>query len=296
MSAETPPSVILLMTHFVNADIFREYRKLRNETGPGYAVVLLYNVTGLRHLPEIPEDIEVCRFTQADLDHGQYPRKPAVLSSYNVDLFPLHFARCHPQYRHYWVVEYDVRFSGCWDTLFGHFGHNAADLLGTTLYRYDVDPTWENWASVVTPDGRGARRDWVRGFFPICRLSSAAIAALDQAYRQGWGGHFEATVPTILKLAGLALEDIGGTGEFVAPGNRNRFYDNTRTDPNLAPGSFIYRPVRTEPGLRPDRLWHPVRPLSTESWALGRREKLVRNARAWLRNGLGALGLTPAGR
>jgi hypothetical protein len=87
------------------------------------------------------------------------------------------------------------------------------------------------------------------------------MQAMDQAYRLGWSGHCEATWPTIINLAGLKLEDIGGDGEFVAPGNHNRFYTNTLSSPTLAPGSLVFRPARCWLGSQRNKLWHPVKPL-----------------------------------
>jgi hypothetical protein len=89
------------------------------------------------------------------------------------------------------------------------------------------------------------------------------MARMDAAYREGWGGHIEAAWASILDFHGLKLEDIGGDGEFVRPGNRHRFYlaakPNAKCD-LLAPGTFMAKPPLYRPGSTPNRLYHPVKP------------------------------------
>ena len=106
-------------------------------------------------------------------------------------------------------------------------------------------------------------RHRVAAFTPIFRASQAAMARTDAAYRAGWGGHLEASWTSILDFHRLSLEDIGGDGEFVRPGNRHRFY--TAAKPNaacdlLAPGTIIAKPTLFRPGSTPNRLYHPVKP------------------------------------
>ena len=57
----------------------------------------------------------------------------------------------------------------------------------------------------------------------------------------------------------MVIEDLGGDGQFVRPGNVNRWYTSTLTSQNLAPGSFVARPIRFRPGWKPNKLWHPVK-------------------------------------
>jgi hypothetical protein len=108
---------------------------------------------------------------------------------------------------------------------------------------------------------RLADRERICCFMPIFRVSQAGMQAMDRAYRQGWSGHCEVTWPTLINHAGLRVEDIGDDGEFVAKGNRNRFYTNTLDDANLSPGSMVFRPTRSWPGSKRDPLGHPIKPL-----------------------------------
>lgn len=272
---------VLLMTHFLGGPIPAAYARLSAEAGPGRDVWVLYNRSDAPPGdPPAPEGWRVFPFHAADLRALGFPHKGRRLSAWDVELFVLLFARRNPSYRYVWGVEYDVAFTGRWSTLFDAFADSPADLLATTIHRYPVHPAWENWKTVRTPAGRPRPDSLLRAFMPCHRLSRRGVLALEQGYAEGWAGHYEATVPTVIARAGLILEDIGGDGEFVAPGNRNRFYTNTPSADSLAPGSFVFRPARATPGAEPDRLWHPVKPDRLRGgWATGRRARLAR----WVR-------------
>jgi hypothetical protein len=282
------PSVILLMTHFLNGRIVAQARKLRAEAPEETDVVVLYNRSDDPNPGYVlPPDIEVFAFGAENIRGLGYPRKGRRLNARDVELFVMHFHRRRPGYVHYWVVEYDVAFSGRWTVLFDAFADSDADLLATTLHRHAINPGWENWRSVSHPEGRPPSTTLLRAFMPFYRVSRHGLAVLDAAYSEGWTGHYESTVPTILHGKGLVLEDIGGDGEFVRPGNVNRFYTNNPGDNTLAPGSFVFRPVRVAPGPESDTLWHPVKPPTvSDGWTTGRRHLLSRWASGWARAGM----------
>jgi hypothetical protein len=64
----------------------------------------------------------------------------------------------------------------------------------------------------------------------------------------------------------FVVEDIGGDGPLTPPGRRHANYLNTPSDPELSPGTFVWRPAREHYfHERPDefdlpgRLYHPVK-------------------------------------
>lgn len=283
----TDRAVVLLMTHFLDDRIVGQYRRLRAELSPDMDVVVLYNRSDdPRPCYQPPPDLRLFAFGAEHIRGLGYPKKGRRLNARDVELFVVHFHRRHPHYTHYWVLEYDVAFTGPWNVLTEAFAANDADLLATTICRHRVNPGWENWSTVKGPMGRPSTASLVRAFLPIYRISRRALVALNEAYSAGWHGHYEATVPTVLSLAGYRLEDFGGDGEFVAQGNTNRFYTNTPAVNSLAPGSFVFRPVRHAPGSESNMLWHPVKPQAlAEGWATGRRRLLSRWASEWAREG-----------
>lgn len=169
------------------------------------------------------------------------------------DLPVLQFFREHPDYARYWVVEYDVRYTGSWRHLLDDLAARPADLLGTTVQRRAENPLWANWPSVSTGGETVAEEHWIKSFIPFGGVTPALLAAVDARYRRGWTGHCEALWPMIASLEGLSIEDIGGRGSFVPPGREGRHYWNTPMDPHLRPGSFVFRPT-VAPG-QDDQAW-----------------------------------------
>lgn len=196
----------------------------------------------------------------------------------NVELPVLLFHKAHPEYAYIWTIEYDVRFTGNWDRLFGHFEASDADLLGTTLTYYDEIPAWHHWPSLDVTWKDIHPESYLRGFFPIYRLSHRALRQLDSDYRDGVSGHFECLIPTLLRHAALKIEDIGGDGPFVKPENRNRFYRNTPLRGPLSPGTFVYRPVMHRPGKERNMLWHPVKRVPTWKVGMDRMRRIFESA------------------
>lgn len=274
---------MLFLAHRIHDHFVARYRRLRESVPADHDLYLAFDATTAD--PETVaaakllggDDLYLFRFSE--LSTEGYPRpwagdNDSRLVPGNVDLLPLHLHRTTEAYDRYWIVEYDVEYTGDWRAFFGHFRDNDSALLGTTLQPYRVLPEFHWWDSVEAPEPID-REDLYRGFFPVMRLSRAALEALDTAYAEGWTGHFEVVVPTALHRSGLGIEDIGGEGPFVRPGNENRFYTNTPWRTGLGPGTFKYRPARRWPGLRRGKLWHPVKPTQ------GRATQYVELLRDW---------------
>ena len=270
-----PKSALLLLSHVVELEIYRHYERLESEKLPTQDLFFLCDNTN-NAFDDRKDGPKYVIFTSTHLQELGYPNKTGApypddardenphhknfnMPPGNGDLPILYFYRSHPNYDYYWVVEYDVRFSGHWSDFFAAFEHSTSDLLATTLCRFSEIPTWYHWDSLDLLDGPASKDGAIRGFFPVLRLSRRALEILDETYSAGAGGHQECLMPTVLHRAGLSIEDIGGTGEFVKAGNENRFYSNTRDADHLSPGSFVFRPVKRRPGAKANKLWHPVK-------------------------------------
>ncbi len=261
---------VLLLNHFLDSDLASLYAELVQACGVRRDVFLLSDRTQ-RSLPivRLPRQRRELVFTQNDLRALGFPGKQNLhltgagarsLKLGNAELPVLLFAKAQTHYDYYWVIEYDVRFSGSWDDFFAACATSTADLLGTSISRFDDNPDWSHWPSMKVPAPDLPRSQWLRGFFPVYRLSTNAIACIKSGYEAGAQGHMESLVPTLVHQGGLLVEDIGGEGEFVPPGNESRFYTNNRISNDLSPGSFVYRPVMLRTGARSNTLWHPVKP------------------------------------
>ncbi|MEQ8857292.1 MAG: hypothetical protein RIC56_01470 [Pseudomonadales bacterium] len=269
MSDRPEKTAVLLLNHFVDRALVDLYGQLGADCADTRDVFLLSDRTRASvSTARLPRGSREFTFTTRDLTNLGYPGKGGSIGSReglrnmtlgNADLPVLLFFKHHPDYSRIWVVEYDVRYSGNWESLFAEFDGNDADLLGTTLQRRDQCPKWSHWHSLDLPTVDTDPGNWVRGFFPIYRMSARALVALDRAYKAGCRGHMEALLPTVLVSQGHRIEDIGGLGEFVQPGNENRFYQNQPATNRLSPGTFVYRPVLECVGDQPNTLWHPVK-------------------------------------
>ncbi len=272
------PTAVLLQTHFFDNTMDRLYHRLRASCPPHYACYVLIHLPPNAVKPDRLRHVPHHFVTTPEIRDPAYPAKSAGGSDWNIwagghsDLVWLHFLRSHPEFERVWCIEYDVRFSGPWSRLFTAFEENEADLLTTTLRTAATDPHWIYWPVALMPPDHAAlppETDRIKGFMPVLRVSRAGTKAIDGAYRAGWGGHCEATWPTLIHQAGLRIEDIGDHGPFVRPANRGRFYSNTSLTWNYAPGTFVYKPAKHFVGLRRNRLYHPIKPLQAtlrEDW------------------------------
>jgi len=260
-------TVVVLQTHYLSRPLMRMFRSLTRELPDYSACVLMHRPPGKPKPPELA-GIPHHFVTTPEIRDPAYLRKSGgpgwrIWRGGHTDLIALHFFKNHPEYDRYWFIEYDVRFSGAWRNFFTAFEDSDADFMSSSIRRASNDPRWMHWPTLHPPASVGAlpAHERLCSFMPILRISRRGFEAIDQAYRDGWTGHCEASWPTILYRAGCKLEDFGGDGEFVRPENRNRFYTNTLSDEDLAPGSLVFRPVRWIPGLSRNTLWHPVKPL-----------------------------------
>ena len=266
---------ILFVTHRVDPYELAEFERLRQECGNTYEVVLLFH-TARRDVDALPPRLRPAVFAAHDseikaLGFHDFPRTEArdaaalAIVPGNVDFLQLLYQSRHPDRAFYWVVESDVRFSGAWSDFFAAADASSADFIASNFTHRAEAPDWPWWPTLHDPAGPHASPHALHCFCPIYRLSRRAGDVLIESYREGWCGHAEATIPTILRRAGLQLEDLGGRGPFVPPERRNRFYSSSRLDRNLFPGTLRYRPVFGHIGRRRNRLWHPVKPSEAPS-------------------------------
>lgn len=254
---------IIWQTHRLDERALEEYARLEQDCRGAFDSVVLYDNSARDfHQPEAYPDISFRMFELESLKQQfnltQLSEKLDITPGNTV--FPLlAFAQNH-RYDYYWLIEYDVRYTGNWREFFDHFRESDSDLLGTTLYRHAFRPDWCWWQSLQTPRFSLVRRkNWIRGLFPVMRISDKGLRVLEKANRRGWRGHYEVCVPTALYHYGLKIEDFGGDGEFVAAHNVNRFYVNNPKVDGLGPGTFVCPPTEPIDERLPDKLYHAVK-------------------------------------
>jgi hypothetical protein len=258
---------VLYRTHIFSSAVRREIVRLRAEVADCDHFVVAY-LKGNAALPEGFDESDRM-YRRADLVELPYPNKTIFVDWARPvgdnDLPVLAFYREQPGYELYWIIEYDVRYTGRWDALFNELRSSRADYLGTTIQDHEENPRWHWWPSLVTASAGTLQR--VRCFSPFCRLSNRALSAIDQWYRDGGAGHYEMTWPSVCKTKGLSIEDIGSSGRYTPERWRGQHYSNTPLRPTLSPGTFVFRPAFRDDAVareglsrvgRP-MLWHPIK-------------------------------------
>jgi Protein of unknown function (DUF3405) len=252
---------IVFLAHHTQPGAMAALSSLMQQCESSFTIVPLFDHTKkafpIEHIPGA-QSITCAQVTRALPYRKKHGQHSGTFWPRNIDLPLMWFFQDNPQYEYYWVMEYDVRFTGHWMEFFRHFAPSRSDLLATTIFDYGFRPGWDNWKTLKAPK-RIPEAGLVRALFPLYRLSNSALQALHLAYSEGWSGHYEVTIPTILKIRGRTLEDFGGSGRYVAPGNHNRFYRNSPDIAGLAPGTFTVAPNEISTAYPENLLWHPIK-------------------------------------
>jgi hypothetical protein len=124
-----------------------------------------------------------------------------------------------------WLVDPHVHIDQDWLDFQSNFAGCDADLLATQLRTRSEDPQWHRWSSLVNTKGYSRSGTEVAALLPLLRLSRRAVEAIFRGMEDGWTGHPEVLIPTLVSDAGLKIEDIGGAGSFTPEGRVGRWYD-----------------------------------------------------------------------
>ncbi|ROZ75703.1 DUF3405 domain-containing protein [Ramlibacter sp. WS9] len=263
-----PPVAVFYLTHLWSQSIAHRFDRLRRELGADAdCFVLLQDDHGGvtaqwkafldgRGTPQALVPFDPDDLLQR-LGYRWFDR--SIMGSTHFPL--LHLSKTH-EYGHYWQIESDVEYRGDWRSLLGAYRNCEADLLASHFRRHADWPRWPWWRTLRVPVAAAlTANDLRRAFFPILRISRQALEALDQAHRDGWEGHFEALIPTVVHRLGLLAQDLCATTACYLGDSQDRCADQARQStmrwrPQIALGEFIGR------GVGP-LLFHPVK----ENWA-----------------------------
>lgn len=252
-------TVILFSSHIVNNETINRYLKIREGIPQNIKIVWCLNKRE-GEVYTLPKDIEVFEFTKEDFQYLPY----TVFSEdiwFNANLIMMLFYLQNPRYDFYWFIEYDVIFTGSWDLLFCAFADTKSDLISSHVERYsNANTSWQWWDVIELKDKVIPIENRLKSFNPVYRLSHRALSFLHECLSKGNAGYYEVLMPTILYDGGFTLEDFGGTGDFVKPGNRNRFYiQGTYTNY----GTMRYFPNYSREEINAlgtaNKLFHPIK-------------------------------------
>jgi hypothetical protein len=178
------PNLILFYTHFFSAAVKRELARLRAEMDSRYDII----AAGYCRIAGALDGIDcapVREYSADELTAMPYPGKVRQFDPQNyfgnADMVPMKVFLDQPDYNYYWIMEYDVRFSGKWPELFADLSSSRADLLCTTLQAWTENPNWAHWRTLATGGEDVSMERRVKGFMPFCRLSQALLQAWTRA-------------------------------------------------------------------------------------------------------------------
>ena len=248
-------TAVLYRTHFINDEISNELRKLTTELvnqevsllfGPSKEV--MPRLDWVRSLSVSDQDLRELGYGYGDTisdDGWKFPVSPIMR---HCEYPALWFFKNYPNYDYYWLVDYDVRFTGNWSIFFEAFsGKDKFDMLGTYVGSPVEFPNWVHWHKVDVP-----LETRLKMFFSMVRFSNRALEFLDREYRKGRTGFCELICSSLLAEAGYSVGDFWGYPKFRVPGVETKFYTSD---------SFLWRPCFSVPGNEKNMLYHPVKPV-----------------------------------
>lgn len=260
---------IFFLTHIFDREINRRYKKLKNQLPDGHQLILLADSEYKSQFESVTGE-DILYFDTKTIAKKSYASRlkesNANLTPGNIDQVLLWATTLFPNSTHFWLIEYDVVFTGNWKFFFKTFEDNNASLLGTSFQKKSKCTNWFWWRSFRKPEqdttkpGVKTGDEPIRSFMPIMRISADAATFLRAHYSaNSWKGHMEAVVPTALNESNYTIEDIGGDSHKTPKQRKNKMYSNTLGTNNLDPGTFRFRPAMRLPGRQPNMLYHPVK-------------------------------------
>jgi hypothetical protein len=255
------------MTHVWSEELEGELGKFIQMKYPGLPEVWLLLNAKTPNASAIAGNYKHCYlFDEAGIiSRLNYPRIKDARFIDQVHFPILDFYLSHRNYDYYWVIEYDVRYTGKWDKLFGSFEKFDHDLITSHIRRFSEEPYWYWWDSLHHPSETIERSLYVRSFNVIYRISNRALKFIHEAQLGGWRGHPEVSLPTLLLHKGYKILDFGGDGEFTLAELKNKTYisDSSKKGMLISPFSTMrWRPSRCRAGMHRNMLYHPVKPKS----------------------------------
>ena len=262
---------ILFLTHKWNNSIEARYARIRRQT-EGFADCYTIAQSDCE-VASSAEQNEVMSF-----DRFQLPQILGYEFLHQNDVVPgcthyplVSFFR-ENKYDHYWLIEYDVEFSGDWKailslplTLEFDFAASHFAVLSNSSKWY-----WLNgfYAPVCVLNKKiiGVHRLYrkylfrrkylVKSFNPIFCISYHALELLDHYQKLGWRGHQEVLLPTVMKINKMRTIDLVekgcALGSQIEPGVPGTELSTNRHRPEISRKEFVER-------FRKNTIYHPIK-------------------------------------
>ena len=261
---------IVLFTHKWSPAIARHYARLQRQAGRVADVRLAMHQQEGVPLPEGMAPDVVVTWTDAARN---FPRRAAQMEArkspwgfidliWSTAFLDKSLAACD----RFWLVEYDIDYSGDWADFFGATATYDADVLTAHLRPLSAEPNYFFAPLYRQPEASPA--DPLIALMSISRMSRRFLEHYRDTLRQpGWDGHFEMVLPSIARAGGFTVAEIGGENPFTPPERRGLHYTGSFADNDRPGTTHGYLPAR---GYRyfvdsprrfrlPNSVYHPIK-------------------------------------
>jgi hypothetical protein len=270
MTSNHNKQAVLIITRNLTKHVIRVYNKIKTAiTGNGDVFLLYHNDNN--NIQPIPAGINVVTFTNNVLKDLQYEaiRTKLVPGSNHFPI--LQFFLTHDSYGYYWCIEDDVEFNGRWEDLFGAVSPLNYDFITSHIRRHSDIPDWFWWDSYRVPGEDFNAENLISSFNPIYRISGKALSYVDTHLKNGYRGHHEVLLPTLLSRGGFSIADFSTQKNHVTP---HLSFCTLRT--------MRWLPVFLHVGNNKNKLYHPVKATIKWSQVMEYIKRTVRNRKEYL--------------
>jgi len=260
----TSRSVLLWNTHIWCRELEQEFEKFLNLDYPGSPEVWLVLDAGIPQAGDLAKKYEHCSIVDEKdlfrrLPYQWFEGRGLLHHSH----FPiLDFYLSHPEYEYYWFIEFDVRYSGEWESFLRSYESFDHDLLASHIRHFSEEPCWHWWYTLHHPTKVIDRNRYLRSYNVIIRMSNRALEFIHREQMDGWRGFNEVSLPTLLHDGGYRIMDFGGDGDFTPPGLTNRAYTSHGLRNGLLSPfcTMRWRPSGSRVGPHRNKLYHSIKP------------------------------------
>jgi len=265
-------TAILFLSHLSDRVTLRRFQELSEQAPAEYDTYWIHD-SDHGNLPQTVKTKASYSFGIDDANTLGHPHEYTSFISGNAHIPIILFAFDHPEYDSFWVVEYDVSFTGCWSTFFKRAELDSSDLLTSSIRCVEDQPAWPHWKTFQHPLRSTSDFKLLASFNPIYRISRHALNHIHNAQISGWKGDYEVLMPTLLHHEGIPISDFSMSSKFASKeiGNALCIRDVTHR----------YRPPMYTTGRVSEMIYHPVKPpywfyLSAKGRFRNRLSRLIR--------------------
>lgn len=146
-------TLVLFQCHALNSSTLAALQHLHKTVGQRYRIeILLDRGSADSELPELP--VPVYGFDSRNFRNWEFATFGSTMLPGHCHFPLLRYAqKINFLFKHIWFIEYDVRYSGDWNTFFDSYENIDADLLCCHLKSWEHEPGWHFWNTYRVPPG-----------------------------------------------------------------------------------------------------------------------------------------------